>query len=106
MGKKGKGNLLGQKVGDKKDNMQVLEGDQVKKDMPQVSEADGIFQKRFERHHDELRWLYMELYGFDLFICFLCSCYFGFEFQRLSCLHSLLPEYGYLLYHTFMDLIL
>ncbi len=82
MGKKGKGNLLGQKVGDKKDNMQVLEGDQVKKDMPQVSEADEIFQKRFERHHDELRWLYMELYGNGSMFAELCSHLKQFYLER------------------------
>ena len=82
MGKKGNGNLLSQKVGDKKDNMQVLEGDQVKKDMPQVSEADEIFQKRFERHHDELRWLYMELYGNGSMFAELCSHLKQFYLER------------------------
>ena len=28
-------------------------------------ENDRIFAQRLERHHDELRWLYMELYGND-----------------------------------------
>ena len=28
-----------------------------------------IFQERLNRHHDELRWLYMELYGNDVTRC-------------------------------------
>ena len=27
--------------------------------------GDNIYLKRLERHHDELRWLYMELYDND-----------------------------------------
>ena len=30
-----------------------------------MSKLDEIFQQRLQRHHDELRWLYMELYQND-----------------------------------------
>lgn len=38
-----------------------------------MSKADNIFQKRLERHHDELKWLYMELYQNDSMFAELCS---------------------------------
>lgn len=28
-----------------------------------MRKRDNAFQKRLSRHHDELKWLYMELYG-------------------------------------------
>ena len=28
----------------------------------QIADAGKIYTKRLEKHHDELRWLYMELY--------------------------------------------
>ena len=34
---------------------------------------DMIFKKRLARHHDELRWLYMELYGNDDMFAELCA---------------------------------
>ena len=34
---------------------------------------DRIFAQRLERHHDELRWLYMELYGNDDMFAELCD---------------------------------
>ena len=34
---------------------------------------DSIFQHRLEKHHDELRWLYMELYQNDDMFAELCS---------------------------------
>ena len=34
---------------------------------------DSIFQHRLERHHDELRWLYMELYQNGDMFAELCS---------------------------------
>ena len=36
-------------------------------------ENDRIFAQRMERHHDELRWLYMELYGNDDMFAELCD---------------------------------
>ena len=35
--------------------------------------ADRIFAERLGRHHDELRWLYMELYGNDDMFAELCD---------------------------------
>ncbi len=36
-------------------------------------ESDRIFMERLRRHHDELRWLYMELYGNDDMFAELCG---------------------------------
>ena len=36
-------------------------------------EEDRIFAERLGRHHDELRWLYMELYGNDDMFAELCG---------------------------------
>ena len=36
-------------------------------------ESDRIFMERLHRHHDELRWLYMELYGNDDMFAELCD---------------------------------
>ena len=36
-------------------------------------ESDRIFMERLRRHHDELRWLYMELYGNDDMFAELCD---------------------------------
>ena len=38
-----------------------------------VKEADRIFAERLGRHHDELRWLYMELYSNDAMFAELCE---------------------------------
>lgn len=43
---------------------------------------DWIFQKRIERHHDELRWLYMELYGNDSMFAELCDNLRRFYLER------------------------
>lgn len=41
-----------------------------------MSVTEEIFQKRLERHHDELRWLYMELYNNDdMFAELSCQLY-------------------------------
>ena len=37
------------------------------------AESDRIFMERLQRHHDELRWLYMELYGNDDMFAELCD---------------------------------
>ena len=37
-----------------------------------MQEDAGIFQERLKKHHDELRWLYMELYGNDSMFAELC----------------------------------
>lgn len=40
------------------------------------------FQQRMERHHDELRWLYMELYGNDSMFAELCDQLYRFYLDR------------------------
>ena len=40
------------------------------------------FSKRLERHHDELRWLYMELYGNDSMFVELCGRMGQFYLER------------------------
>ena len=45
-------------------------------------EAGQAFQKRLERHHDELRWLYMELYGNDSMFAELCDHMWQFYTER------------------------
>ncbi len=47
-----------------------------------MSKADEIFQKRMERHHDELRWLYMELYQNDDMFAELCSQMYEYYRKR------------------------
>ena len=43
---------------------------------------DEIFQKRLERHHDELRWLYMELYQNGNMFAELCGGLYRFYSER------------------------
>lgn len=38
-----------------------------------LADKDTVFQERLARHHDELRWLYMELYGNDAMFAELCG---------------------------------
>ena len=38
-----------------------------------AAEEDRVFEQRMSRHHDELRWLYMELYGNSDMFAELCS---------------------------------
>lgn len=38
-----------------------------------MARTDATFQRRLERHHDELRWLYMELYQNDDMFAELCT---------------------------------
>lgn len=63
----------------KKEN---LFNDIKKKTEAQASDADEIFQKRLEHHHDELRWLYMELYGNDSMFAELCNELRRFYLER------------------------
>lgn len=47
---------------------------------------ESIFQKRLERHHDELRWLYMELYDNSSMFAELCEhlqCFYEERNQKL-----------------------
>ena len=34
----------------------------MKKAAVKISDEEAVYQRRFEKHLDELRWLYMELY--------------------------------------------
>ena len=43
---------------------------------------DEIFQKRLDRHHDELRWLYMELYQNGDMFAELCDNLYRFYSER------------------------
>lgn len=43
---------------------------------------DAVFQRRLERHHDELRWLYMELYDNGSMFAELCDHLYGFYNER------------------------
>lgn len=47
-----------------------------------MAKADSVFQKRLERHHDELRWLYMELYQNDDMFAELSSQLYDYYTQR------------------------
>lgn len=47
-----------------------------------MSKADDMFQKRLKRHHDELRWLYMELYGNDSMFAELCTNMYRYYKER------------------------
>ena len=38
-----------------------------------AAEEDRVFTERLSRHHDELRWLYMELYGNSDMFAELCG---------------------------------
>lgn len=60
-----------------------------------VEKNNSIFQYRLEKHHDELRWLYMELYQNDDMFAELCSQMYEYYRQRssklkecnINCLH-------------------
>lgn len=47
-----------------------------------MSKAEKVFQQRMDRHHDELRWLYMELYQNDDMFAELCSQMYEYYMQR------------------------
>lgn len=51
-----------------------------------MSNADEIFQSRLQKHHDELRWLYMELYGNDSMFAELCDRMYEFYTERRASL--------------------
>ena len=63
----------------------------VKKEAVRRAEVknDSMFQKRMERHHDELRWLYMELYGNDSMFMELCEQMGSYYENRSQSLKSL-----------------
>lgn len=47
-----------------------------------MSKADDIFQKRLAKHHDELKWLYMELYQNDSMFAELCTNMYQYYKER------------------------
>lgn len=47
-----------------------------------MSKTDETFQRRLERHHDELKWLYMELYDNDSMFAELCTNLYRFHKER------------------------
>lgn len=53
-----------------------------------MSKADDMFQKRLKRHHDELRWLYMELYGNDSMFAELCTNMYRYYKERRAQLRT------------------
>lgn len=53
-----------------------------------LSKKEDIFQKRLERHHDELRWLYMELYDNGSMFAELCEHMRQFYLERDKTLKS------------------
>jgi len=54
-----------------------------------MSEMENVFQKMLERHHDELRWLYMELYQNDDMFAELCSQMYEYYTQRAQQLKTM-----------------
>lgn len=53
-----------------------------------MNKKDVIFQERLNRHHDELRWLYMELYGNDAMFAELCEQMYEYYQARKQKLHN------------------
>lgn len=51
-----------------------------------MSKADDIFQKRLQKHHDELKWLYMELYQNDSMFAELCTNMYQYYKERRQAL--------------------
>ena len=47
-----------------------------------------IFQSRMNKHHDELKWLYMELYGNGDMFAELCSQMYEYYRERSQKLHN------------------
>lgn len=59
------------------------------KKMRDNKNEEAVFQKRIDRHHDELRWLYMELYGNDSMFAELCENMNRFYLERKDSLKRL-----------------
>ena len=74
----------------KEDAAALPEKESKKKDT--VTQADSIFTKRLERHHDELKWLYTELYNNDSMFSELCDQLYGFYLARNNDLKQLDKE--------------
>lgn len=54
-----------------------------------TEEQDFIYLKRLKRHHDELRWLYMELYDNSSMFAELCENLHYFYKERTQALKQL-----------------
>ena len=54
--------------------------------MRPMRKQDEIFQRRLARHHDELKWLYMELYQNEEMFLELCDQMYRFYTQREAAL--------------------
>mgnify|MGYP002678681125 FL=1 len=50
--------------------------------MRNVNNIEKIFTQRMEKHQDELRWLYMELYGNDAMYAELCEQMYDYYSKR------------------------
>ena len=62
------------------------------KEQDKKAESDRIFMERLKRHHDELRWLYMELYDNADMFAELCSQMKWYYDQRNDKLRKLDAE--------------
>lgn len=57
--------------------------------MKKKTDQDKIFEQRLKRHHDELRWLYMELYDNSSMFAELCGQLKEFYLERKEALKKL-----------------
>lgn len=57
--------------------------------MRKKTEQDSTFEQRLKRHHDELRWLYMELYDNSSMFAELCDQLRAFYLERKEALKKL-----------------
>ncbi len=59
------------------------------KNPKQPQDAAAIYKERFDKHHDELRWLYMELYDNSSMFAELCDNMMSFFSERKETLKSM-----------------
>ncbi len=80
--------MKGQTVQEKqtKDADMDLPGETVRKADDKLAK---IFEERLQKHHDELRWLYMELYENDSMFAELCEQMYQFYLERNEALKKL-----------------
>ncbi len=80
--------MKGQTVQEKKTKEAAadLPGETVRKADDKLAK---IFEERLQRHHDELRWLYMELYENDSMFAELCEQMYQFYLERNDALKKL-----------------
>ena len=53
-----------------------------------VSAREAVFNRRFEKHFEELRWLYMELYDNSSMFAELCDHLRAFDKERSRALRA------------------